>query len=440
MWTWPVAHRNIPDGGQFKSTYYVSGGRRVSRSLPHSGLDYSGHGGQTIVAIGPGVVKARSTSYTPGRGWGYYVWIDHGNGIYSGYAHMRAACPLPVGTPVDGGTVLGRVGMTGEATGEHLHWAIARGDWGTIFAVGSAMRALLLEPEAFVSARIDPLEAAERKVGAKEARFRTAPTTASKYEPKLNAKPGTQIRPAGFVRGQVPKGEKSDVWFVVVMPDGKAGYSHASGYTDQGTHDLVDLTPKPTPVRTVTVDDGDGVLEVLTYEIPEGERLVSVVPLTTRPGYTFAGWFEVTDLAVPYDFGEPITSDVTIVAKWLPVPVDQTPEPEPPAEPDPEEEAPVTIKKPLSAAQLAKLVRDAEKAGVKFATSPDQPIIPDRVARPLWVILGAVAVSVGPAAALTVLGWGEWDAEVATQFSTIVGAWVGALAAVLGLSRFAKTK
>ncbi len=38
-----------------------------------------------------------------------------------------------------------------------------------------------------------------------------------------------------------------------------------------------------------------------------------------RPGFDFGGWFQDVTLSVPFDFATPITADVTVYAKWLPV-------------------------------------------------------------------------------------------------------------------------
>ena len=55
---------------------------------------------------------------------GNYVIIDHKNGYESYYGHMRVPCPLAVGTVVDKGQEIGDIGMTGLATGPHVHFFI----------------------------------------------------------------------------------------------------------------------------------------------------------------------------------------------------------------------------------------------------------------------------------------------------------------------------
>ena len=60
------------------------------------------------------------------NGGGYQVWISHGSGLYTTYNHMSS---LTVGTgqSVGRGQQVGRVGMTGYATGPHLHFEVWRG-------------------------------------------------------------------------------------------------------------------------------------------------------------------------------------------------------------------------------------------------------------------------------------------------------------------------
>jgi murein DD-endopeptidase MepM/ murein hydrolase activator NlpD len=70
---------------------------------------------------------------------GTYVLIDHGWGIYSGYAHLTEALVLP-GQWVRQGDVIGLSGSSGRSGGAHLHWEMAVGgvwvDPGEFVALG----------------------------------------------------------------------------------------------------------------------------------------------------------------------------------------------------------------------------------------------------------------------------------------------------------------
>lgn len=55
---------------------------------------------------------------------GYFVAINHGDGYSSVYMHMTTYVVSP-GNAVSGGQLIGYVGNTGIATGNHLHFGIA---------------------------------------------------------------------------------------------------------------------------------------------------------------------------------------------------------------------------------------------------------------------------------------------------------------------------
>ncbi len=57
---------------------------------------------------------------------GYFVKINHNNGLLTYYGHMRSKSPLAKGTKVEKGQIIGNIGQTGVATGPHVHFAIER--------------------------------------------------------------------------------------------------------------------------------------------------------------------------------------------------------------------------------------------------------------------------------------------------------------------------
>ena len=57
---------------------------------------------------------------------GNMVIIDHGGGLFSGYAHL-SAFNVAEGQMVEAGEVIAMSGNTGLSTGAHLHWEMSSG-------------------------------------------------------------------------------------------------------------------------------------------------------------------------------------------------------------------------------------------------------------------------------------------------------------------------
>lgn len=85
----------------------------------HSGLDFCGGSGLSIVAPANGKVVFSGLLTVRGNA----TFIDHGWGVYSGYFHQAMTYVKP-GDMVVPGQVIGVVGDTGRVTGAHLHWEI----------------------------------------------------------------------------------------------------------------------------------------------------------------------------------------------------------------------------------------------------------------------------------------------------------------------------
>jgi len=90
----------------------------------HRGVDYAADTGTEIMATSDGVVIQRG----PNGGLGNAVEIRHPNGFVTRYGHLsRFRSGVVVGTRVRQGDIIGYVGMTGLATGPHLHYEMLRG-------------------------------------------------------------------------------------------------------------------------------------------------------------------------------------------------------------------------------------------------------------------------------------------------------------------------
>ena len=104
MLTSPFGDRDAPTAGA---------------SSNHQGVDLAGPEGTPIYASRTGVVTIAKFS----KSAGYYVTINHGDGISSIYMHMTHYV-VSKGQAVSAGQVIGYMGSTGISTGSHLHFGI----------------------------------------------------------------------------------------------------------------------------------------------------------------------------------------------------------------------------------------------------------------------------------------------------------------------------
>lgn len=86
----------------------------------HSGMDLAVPTGTSVRAALPGTVTV--STYNQG-GYGYYVMIDHGNGLSTLYGH-NSQLLARVGQTVEAGDVIALSGSTGRSTGPHLHFEV----------------------------------------------------------------------------------------------------------------------------------------------------------------------------------------------------------------------------------------------------------------------------------------------------------------------------
>jgi murein DD-endopeptidase MepM/ murein hydrolase activator NlpD len=126
---------------------------REYRAGWHEGIDFAADRGTAVRAAAAGTIvrvdrdfvdwgagamsaaleAALALGYTPDatldRIRGRQVWVDHGRGIVTRYAHLDAVADLRVGETVKRGQVIGAVGSSGfEEGGPHLHFEVRIGD------------------------------------------------------------------------------------------------------------------------------------------------------------------------------------------------------------------------------------------------------------------------------------------------------------------------
>lgn len=99
----------------------VYGSQRIDNGVPkapHMGLDMAVPSGTPIHAPADGIVTfaAKDLFLTGGT-----VLLDHGFGLDSSFLHMSRV-DVQVGQRIKRGQIIGQAGMTGRASGPHVHW------------------------------------------------------------------------------------------------------------------------------------------------------------------------------------------------------------------------------------------------------------------------------------------------------------------------------
>lgn len=106
---WPLAKADK----QYISSYFGDG-------RGHKGWDICSPKGTSIYASATGTVTTAGWSTS---GYGLYIIIDHGNGYSTLYSHCSELY-VKVGDKVNAGETIAAVGMTGRASGNHVHFEI----------------------------------------------------------------------------------------------------------------------------------------------------------------------------------------------------------------------------------------------------------------------------------------------------------------------------
>lgn len=148
-----LGYRLPVDAPLVLSPWLLPGAARGYRAGIHEGIDLSAPYGMPVRAARGGVVvridrdylewsygervSALATAVRAGatpvdvldRIRGRQVWLDHGDGVVTRYAHLSAVAELGVGDRVDAGAVIGAVGVSGfPEGGPHLHFEVRFGD------------------------------------------------------------------------------------------------------------------------------------------------------------------------------------------------------------------------------------------------------------------------------------------------------------------------
>lgn len=115
-WTGPFS---APTVGRISSAYGRHRAYNDGTRSHHDGLDIAAMPGTPVTATADGVVALAEPLHLAGN----VILIDHGDGVFTGYDHLRSIL-VAVGDPVEQGDHIGEVGETGLVTGPHLHWSV----------------------------------------------------------------------------------------------------------------------------------------------------------------------------------------------------------------------------------------------------------------------------------------------------------------------------
>ncbi|MDK2980125.1 MAG: hypothetical protein PWQ55_472 [Chloroflexota bacterium] len=125
MWSGPLRY---PVDGSLDADTMAFSSYYGSRRSYNGGQYYGFHGGLDFMVVvnslnvyapAPGTVAYTGTMEVRGN----TIFIDHGQGIYTGYAHL-SEIQVQVGDHVDTGQIIAQIGKTGRVTGPHLHWDV----------------------------------------------------------------------------------------------------------------------------------------------------------------------------------------------------------------------------------------------------------------------------------------------------------------------------
>jgi murein DD-endopeptidase MepM/ murein hydrolase activator NlpD len=87
----------------------------------HAGVDIRASYGRDVAAVAAGRVVSAGVE----GGYGQSVVVEHATGLRTRYAHL-SEIDVQSGQAIDSGSVVGKVGQSGRATGPHLHFEVLK--------------------------------------------------------------------------------------------------------------------------------------------------------------------------------------------------------------------------------------------------------------------------------------------------------------------------
>ncbi|WP_028608216.1 murein hydrolase activator EnvC family protein [Paenibacillus harenae] len=115
----------IKDNYRISSTFGTRIHPITGKRHTHTGLDFAAPQGTDIYAAEAGVVIVAQVWST----YGNCIIIDHGNGLWTLYAHIRnGGYDVEKGDSVKKGEKIAEVGSTGNSTGPHLHFEVRKNE------------------------------------------------------------------------------------------------------------------------------------------------------------------------------------------------------------------------------------------------------------------------------------------------------------------------
>lgn len=107
--------------GRLTSSFGIRSNPFTGHPTFHAGIDLGAPTGTEVYAARDGTVTATGFD----RVLGNFVRLSHGDGYETVYGHLSSV-GISLHQEVRSGTILGRVGSTGQSTGPHLHFEIRR--------------------------------------------------------------------------------------------------------------------------------------------------------------------------------------------------------------------------------------------------------------------------------------------------------------------------